>query len=331
MQTLLNSIFGCEYPIIQATMNGIIKDAGKLSASISEAGGFGIISGIGASSTEVEREIKIAKKLTNAPFGVGIVSIPTFEGIGVNTGNKLSRTEKIATTNELKELKLVIEIILDEKIPVVTITKANSYIVDKLKSQNIKIIAKHRSLNTIDYNLKNGVDAIILKGEEGAGFSGHFSTRKGCSAYHDMYSTPFIVSGGIASAKDVKHYLKYPLVMGIQIGTRFLGCKELFLHENMRKEIINAKNQNSVVIGNKDLTPIRALVTPNSYKWVGKFSDEAVAKIKNKTSLGLSSLLRDTIKSGDIEHGVIFAGTGVGHVTKIQSTKEIIEELTEEL
>ena len=119
--------------------------------------------------------------------------------------------------------------------------------------------------------------------------------------------------------------------MGIQIGTRFLGCKELFLHENMRKEIINAKNQNSVVIGNKDLTPIRALVTPNSYKWVGKFSDEAVAKIKNKTSLGLSSLLRDTIKSGDIEHGVIFAGTGVGHVTKIQSTKEIIEELTEEL
>ena len=331
MQTPLNSIFGCEYPIIQATMNGIVKDAGKLSASISEAGGFGIISGIGASSTEVEREIRIAKKHTNAPFGVGIASIPTFEGFNVNSGNKLNRIEKLATTSDLKNLKLVIEIILDEKIPVVSITKANSYIVDKLKSQNIKIIAKHRSLNTINYNLKNGVDAIILKGEEGAGFSGHFSTRKGCSAYHDMYSTPFIVSGGLASAKDIKHYLKYPLVMGIQIGTRFLSCKELFLHDNIRKEIINAKSQNSVVIGNKDLTPVRALVTPNSYKWVGNFTDETVAKTKNKADLGLSLLLRNTLKSGDIENGVIFAGTGVGNVTKIQSAREIIEELTEEL
>ena len=312
-------------------MNGIVKDAGKLSASISEAGGFGIISGIGASSTEVEREIRIAKKHTNAPFGVGIASIPTFEGFNVNSGNKLNRIEKLATTSDLKNLKLVIEIILDEKIPVVSITKANSYIVDKLKSQNIKIIAKHRSLNTINYNLKNGVDAIILKGEEGAGFSGHFSTRKGCSAYHDMYSTPFIVSGGLASAKDIKHYLKYPLVMGIQIGTRFLSCKELFLHDNIRKEIINAKSQNSVVIGNKDLTPVRALVTPNSYKWVGNFTDETVAKTKNKADLGLSLLLRNTLKSGDIENGVIFAGTGVGNVTKIQSAREIIEELTEEL
>ena len=331
MQTSLNSIFGCEYPIIQATMNGIIKDAGKITAAISESGGFGIISGIGASPEEVEREIKIAKKLTNAPFGVGIVSIPTFEGTNVNVGDKLNRVEKLAITNDLKNLKLVIEIILDEKISVVSITRANSYIVDKLKSQNIKIIAKHRSLNTIDYNLKNGVDAIILKGEEGAGFSGHFSTGVGCNAYHDMHSTPFIVSGGIASAKDVKHYLKYPLVIGIQIGTKFLACKELFLHENMRKEIINAKSQNSVVIGNKNLTPVRALVTPNSYKWVGRFTDEAVAKIKNKPDLGLSFLLKDAIKSGDIENGVIFAGTGVGHVTKIQSAKEIIEELTEEL
>ena len=84
-------------------------------------------------------------------------------------------------------------------------------------------------------------------------------------------------------------------------------------------------------IGNKDLTPIRALVTPNSYKWVGRFTDEAIAKTKNKTSLGLSFLLKNTIKSGDIENGVIFAGTGVGQVTKIQSAKEIIEELTEEL
>ena len=64
------NLLNIKYPIFQGGM-ARIADA-ELAASVSEAGGLGIITG--AAPTEwVREQIRKAKKLTNNPFGVNIM------------------------------------------------------------------------------------------------------------------------------------------------------------------------------------------------------------------------------------------------------------------
>ena len=62
----ITDILNIKYPIIQGGM-AWISDA-DLAVGVSEAGGLGIISGVGETE-DVRAQIKKAKSLTNKPFG----------------------------------------------------------------------------------------------------------------------------------------------------------------------------------------------------------------------------------------------------------------------
>ena len=66
----ISQLLNIKYPIFQGGM-AWIADA-SLAAAVSEAGGLGIISGVGQTE-DVREQIKKAKTLTNKPFGVNIM------------------------------------------------------------------------------------------------------------------------------------------------------------------------------------------------------------------------------------------------------------------
>ena len=66
----INQLLNIKYPIFQGGM-AWIADA-SLAAAVSEAGGLGIISGVGQTE-DVRDQIKKVKKLTDKPFGVNIM------------------------------------------------------------------------------------------------------------------------------------------------------------------------------------------------------------------------------------------------------------------
>ena len=74
LHTRLCDVFGIEHPILNAPMGGGTSTA-ALAASVSEAGGLGMIGGtsIGGASW-LRDEIKRAHDLTARPFGVGFIS-----------------------------------------------------------------------------------------------------------------------------------------------------------------------------------------------------------------------------------------------------------------
>ena len=74
LHTRLCDVFGIEHPILNAPMGGGTSTA-SLAASVSEAGGLGMIGGtsIGGASW-LRDEIKHAHDLTDRPFGVGFIS-----------------------------------------------------------------------------------------------------------------------------------------------------------------------------------------------------------------------------------------------------------------
>ena len=72
----LCELLGIQYPIFQGGMAWIAD--GKLAAAVSESGGLGIIGAGNAPASYVREQIKIAKSLTNKPFGVNIMLLSPF-------------------------------------------------------------------------------------------------------------------------------------------------------------------------------------------------------------------------------------------------------------
>lgn len=67
---LLNEMLGIKYPIIQGGMTSISD--GRFAASISNAGGLGIIASGHWDKAKVREEIHILKTLTNKPYGLNV-------------------------------------------------------------------------------------------------------------------------------------------------------------------------------------------------------------------------------------------------------------------
>ena len=135
----ITDILNIKYPIIQGGM-AWISDA-DLAVGVSEAGGLGIISGVGETE-DVRAQIKKAKSLTNKPFGVNIMLMA-------------------------KNVDEIAKMVCEEKVSVVT-TGAGSpgkYMED-WKKNNIKVIPVVPSVAIAKRMEKFGADAIIVEGME---------------------------------------------------------------------------------------------------------------------------------------------------------------------
>ena len=94
----LNELLNIKYPIIQGGMANIAT--GAFAASVSNAGGLGLIGAGGMTAKMLKAEIQACKKLTNQPFGVNIMLL----------------------NPDAKEMA---QIVIDEHVPVVTTGAGN--------------------------------------------------------------------------------------------------------------------------------------------------------------------------------------------------------------
>ena len=138
----ISQLLNIKYPIFQGGM-AWIADA-SLAAAVSEAGGLGIISGVGQTE-DVREQIKKAKTLTDKPFGVNIMLMAP-------------NVDEIAS------------LIIEEKVDVVT-TGAGSpgKYIEMWKEHNIKVIPVVPSVAIARRMEKLGADAVIVEGMEAGG------------------------------------------------------------------------------------------------------------------------------------------------------------------
>ncbi len=71
IKTPICDLLGIEYPVLQGGMAWIAD--GKLAAAVSNGGGLGVISAMNAAANYLRQQIKIARSLTDMPFGVNIM------------------------------------------------------------------------------------------------------------------------------------------------------------------------------------------------------------------------------------------------------------------
>ncbi|PRX27454.1 enoyl-[acyl-carrier protein] reductase II [Orenia metallireducens] len=299
IKTELCKLLDIEHPIIQGGMAWIAT--GELAAAVSQAGGLGIIGAGNAPAEIVREEIKKVKKVTDKPFGVNVMLLSPY-------------------------VDEVIEVVIEEKVPVVTTGAGNpGKYIDALKDAGTKIIPVVPSVALAKRMARLGVDAIIAEGSEAGGHIGELTTMPLIPQIARSVDLPVIAAGGVADGYGLAAVLSLGAV-GAQVGTRFICAKECTVHENYKKAILKARDRDAIVTARSTGHPVRNLKNKLT-RQIESMEQEGVPK-EEIEKLGIGRLQRAVI-DGDVDEGTVMAGQVAAMVSKVEPAKDIIVDIIE--
>ncbi len=297
MKTRITELLRIRYPLFQGGMAWVADY--HLAAAVSEAGGLGIIGAGGAPAQFVREQVRLAKEMTDKPFGVNIMLMNP-------------DAEEIAKA------------VVQEQVSVVTTGAGNpAKYAAMWKEAGIKIIPVVASVAMAKMMERAGADAIIAEGTESGGHIGASTTMTLVPQVVDAVHIPVIAAGGIADGRGFAA-ARMLGAEGVQIGTRFVAAEESIAHENYKNKIIAAKDIDSEVTGMSHGHPVRQLRNAMTREYLKMEKEGASFDELEKLTLGA---LRKAVVEGDIVNGSLMAGQIAGLVKREQSCKEIIEEI----
>ena len=301
MTKSITELLGITYPIIQGGM-AWISDAG-MAASVSNAGGAGVISTGGRMTEYTRDEIRRAKTLTDKPFGVNVMLMAP---------NK----------NE------IVDVICEEKPAFVTLGAGNPVpFFEQLHAAGIKVIPVVPNAKLAKRVESNGADAVVIEGMEAGGHIGVLTTMALATQVIPEVSLPVILAGGIADGRG----LAAALVMGaagVQIGTRFLVAEECPVHDKVKQKLIAAIDTDTIVTGATIGSAVRGIKNKFAEEFLAlELSHQADKATLLEKAAGTNRL---AAVDGDTENGMMQAGQSLLPLKKIEPVKDIIEDMVAE-
>jgi NAD(P)H-dependent flavin oxidoreductase YrpB (nitropropane dioxygenase family) len=319
MQTALCKRLGIELPIIQAPMGGAVGP--PLAAAVSNAGGLGMLVPWRADIDTVRRQIRETRALTSRPFGVNLVL-------------DFPQEERLA-------------ICVEERVPVISFFwRDPSSLMPRAKSGGAIVMHTVGSAADAKRAVDCGVDIVVAQGWEAGGHvRGMVATMPLIPIVVDAVSpVPVVAAGGIADGRGVAAALALGAA-GAWIGTRFLASQEATIHTRYRERLFQAKETDTVYLENLfDVrwpnAPHRTLRNRTVDAWEaagrppsGKRPGEGDVIAKSRSAgpiVRYQSYTPGADAEGDIDALSLWAGQGVGLVSKLQPAGEIVREISDE-
>jgi enoyl-[acyl-carrier protein] reductase II len=302
MNNSITSLFGIQYPIIQA---GMIWCSGwKLASAVSNAGALGLI-GAGSMYPEILREhIQKCNAATLKPFGVNVPLL-------------------------YPDIENIIEIIIEEKVKIVFTSAGNPATwTSRLKKHNITVV--HVISNT-KFALKceqSGVDAIVAEGFEAGGHNGREETTTMVliPLIRKITRLPLIAAGGIGGGSSMLAAMALG-ADGVQMGTRFVASEESSGHTAFKNRVISSTEGDTMLMMKK-LTPVRMM--KNSF-----FTSVAEAESRGATNDELKNLLgraraKRGMFEGDLDEGELEIGQVAAAIRDIKPAQQIVADVWKE-
>lgn len=309
---------GSKYPIMCGAMTWV-SDA-KLVTAVGEAGGLGLLAGGNAPVEAFEAEILKTKEMSNAPFGVNLITI---------------------SPNYRAHLDMVLNTDCDIVVFAGSIPKAKE--IEQVKKKGAKVLCFAATEALAFKLITQGADALILEGSEAGGHIGPVSlTVLLQQILFKVDKVPIFVAGGIATGRMMAHMMTMG-AMGVQLGTRFVMSKECTAHYKFKEQFIKAKARDAIATPAFDtrlpVIPVRALKNQGTAVF-GKLQLELIKKLESnemnrneaqhEVERFWMGALRNAVVDGDIANGSLMAGQAVGLVDEIMSIQEIVDELISE-
>ncbi len=277
-----------------------VADA-ALASAVSNAGGLGIIAAMNMNGEQLRAEIAKLRANCDKPFGVNVMLMSPHAAE-------------------------VAEVIVEEKVPVVTTGAGNplTYL-KKWIEAGVKVIPVVASVALAQMVAKRGAVAVVAEGGESGGHIGEANTMALIPQVADGVEIPVVAAGGIADGRGYAAALMLG-AEGIQMGTRFLVANECNIHPNYKAKVLKAGDTSTMVSGRRLGHPVRSLKTPFSRKFAELEKDETVTD--EQLSAYGTGALRKAVTEGDDVNGVFMCGQSAGLVKKEQTCREILEEIT---
>ncbi|MEM6433953.1 MAG: nitronate monooxygenase family protein [Cyanobacteria bacterium P01_D01_bin.115] len=349
-----------QYPILQGGM-GIRISGANLAAAIANAGGIGIISAMGlgmrsayfdshepspkkrhhdfleANRLALIDELQKARALS--PHGV----------IGVNVMVAAHGYEMLVKTAVQHGANLIIS---GAGLPL----KLPEYTADSPTVALLPIVSSTRTAKIICQKWQRQgrlPDAIVIENPNSAG--GHLGAKaRDLDSPHFeadqvipeliaylrnelQVDIPLIAAGGIWDRGDIDRALALG-ARGVQIGTRFITTEECDADRRYKDFHLQANPEDVVIVSSPVGLPSRALKNPFVEKVLSETTPNLeepcfvnclkVCKFRDRRETYCILRALDRAAQGDVERGLIFAGSHAGRAEKILPIAEVMAELT---
>jgi len=307
IKTRITEMFGVKYPIVMGGMTGV--GYGDLVAAVANAGALGFITAhMFASAEELMKEITRTREMTDQPFGVNMTILPSLNPIPYDEYRRA---------------------IIEGGVKIVETAGRNPepHMPD-FKANGVKVIHKCTSARHSVTAERLGVDVISIDGFECAGHPGEddVTIMVLLPATCDQVKIPVIASGGMADGRSLIAALALG-ADGVNMGTRFLATKECKIHENVKRQIVENSERDTVLI-NRTLR--------NTSRVAKNAVSEEVLKIQQDPTKGIDAV-RDLVAGvrgranvlagGDIDGGIWTVGQSQGLIHDIPTCKELVARI----
>ncbi|KAF8471297.1 2-nitropropane dioxygenase [Kalaharituber pfeilii] len=334
--TELTKLFNIDHPVLLAGMN--VAAGPKLAAAVTNAGGLGVIGGVGYSPEMLREQIAELKSFLNdknAPFGVDLL-LP-------QVGGNARATNYDYTKGKLNEL---IDIIIAEKASlfVSAVGVPPKHVVERLHKAGIPYMNMIGHPKHVQKCLDSGVDIICAQGGEGGGHTGEVPTSiliptvvdlcKGKKSPLTGKDVCVVAAGGMYRGSS----LAASLMMGAQgvwVGTRFILAEEAGAPLAHQEAVRTAGFEDTIKTIIFTGRPLRVRKNPYIQNWEENRREE-IKKLTSKGTIPVEHDMEELEKEDKLDDETMdsarpwLMGKVAAVVTEKKSAKAIVDEIVAE-
>ena len=335
-------------PIIQGGM-GVGVSLSGLASAVANAGGLGVIScaGIGLLYPKVKGDYPI-KCIEGLKEEIRKAREKTKGVIGVNIMVALSNYADMARTSVREKIDVIFA---GAGLPL----DLPAYLTPDSKTKLVPIVSSSRAAKVIcdkwSANYNYLPDAIVVEGPKAGGHLGfkkeqltdnHYALESlipevlsVASSYESKKHIPVIAAGGIYTGEDISRFINLG-ASAVQMGSIFVTTEECDASRTFKEVYINSKPEDIEIIDSPVGMPGRAIN--------GEFIEGVKKGITKPISCSFHCIKTCDYKNspycivkalynaakGNMKRGYAFAGSNAYLSEKINSVKEVFEQLKSE-